>query len=249
MSGHSKWSQIKRQKGVTDARRGQVFTRLGREVTIAARQGGGRTDANFRLRLAIERARAANMPADNIERAIKRATGGGDAAMLEEIVYEGYGPAGVAILVQTVTDNRVRTVADVRNVFAKGGGNLGESGSVAWLFDEKGVITLETNGKDAEELALEVIDAGAEDFEVIDEHTVEVYTRPENLEAVRRTLEGNGLAIGSAEVTLVPQTTVTLDERTALQAVRLLDRLEDLDDVQKVVSNAEFPDSVLASMT
>lgn len=248
MSGHSKWSQIKRQKGVTDARRGQVFTRLAREVTMAARQGGGNLEANFRLRLAIERARASNMPAENIDRAIKRATGEGEATVLEEVVYEGYGPNGVAILVQAVTDNRHRTVADIRNAFTRGGGNLGESGSVAWIFDEKGVITVDSTGKDSEELALTVIDAGAEDFNILDQDTLEVYILPEDLEQVRRALQAQGLTISHAEVTMLPKTTVTLDERAAAQTLRLLDRLEELDDVQKIVSNADFPDEVLAKM-
>ncbi|MBI4497731.1 MAG: YebC/PmpR family DNA-binding transcriptional regulator [Chloroflexi bacterium] len=247
MAGHSKWAQIKRQKGVADQRRGQIFTRLAREITLAARQGGGNPDANFRLRLAVDRARASNMPAENIERAIRRATGEGDAAALEEVSYEGYGPNGIAILVQAVTDNRNRTVAEVRNVFARGGGNLGESGSVAWLFDERGVITVDARGKDPEDLALVAIDAGAEDFK-LDQDTLEVHTRPEDLDAVRSTLAARGLELASAELALVPKTTVSVDERTAAQVLRLLDRLEELDDVQKVYSNADFPEEVLVKL-
>ena len=163
MSGHSKWSQIKRQKGVNDAKRGQVFTRLGREIAMAARESGGDPDANFRLRLAVQRARESNMPADNIDRAIKRGIGGGESGDLDEIVYEGYGPGGGAVIVQVMTDNRNRTVGEVRNVFTKNGGNLGESGSVAWQFEDRGVITVAVNGHDIEELELLAIDAGAVD--------------------------------------------------------------------------------------
>lgn len=250
MSGHSKWAQIKRQKGVADARRGQVFTRLAREITLAAKMGGGPSvDGNFRLRLAVERARASNMPMDNIERAIKRATGEGGSGALEEIVYEGYGPGGTAILVETVTDNRQRTVAEIRNAFNRGGGNMGEAGSVAWVFDQKGSITIELAGKDEDELALQVIDAGAEDFRSDPElGTMEVFTAPEDLEKVRQALEGLGLPAQSAEVLMIAKNTVTLDEKTAQQTLRLLDRLEELDDVQKVYSNADFPDEVLASI-
>ncbi|OGO52143.1 MAG: transcriptional regulator [Chloroflexi bacterium RBG_16_68_14] len=246
MSGHSKWSQIKRQKGATDARRGQLFTKLGREITVAARQGGAGPDANPRLRLAIERARDANMPKDNIERALKRATGEGGAAELAEVVYEGYGPGGIAILVEALTDNRNRTVSDIRNVFARAGGSLGEAGSVAWLFETRGLITLDTSGADPEELALRAMDTSAEDVKV-DSGSVEVYTRPEALEAVRRELSAVEAPVSSAEVAKVPKSTVTVDARRAGQVLRLLDQLDELDDVQRVTCNADFPDEVLAA--
>jgi YebC/PmpR family DNA-binding regulatory protein len=245
MSGHSKWAQIKRQKGVADARRGQLFTKLGREITVVARQGGPDPTANFRLRLAIQRARDNNMPADNIDRAIKRGAGGADAATLSEVNYEGYGPGGAAILAEALTDNRNRTVADVRATLARGGGSLGEAGCVAWLFESRGVVTVPVHDQAADDLAMAAIDAGAEDVKVEDD-AVEVYTRPADLENVRRSLEEAGVAVASAELSMVPKNTVSLGEKEALQTLRLLDRLEELDDIQRVYSNADFPDSVLA---
>ncbi len=239
MSGHSKWSQIKRQKGVADAKRGQVFTKLGREISVAARQGGADTTSNFRLRLAVQRARAENMPAENIDRAIKRATGGGDGASLEEVMYEGYGPGGVAILVDALTDNRNRTISDLRNVFTKSGGNMAEAGAVAWTFDQKGIISLTVEKADPEELALQVIDSGAEDVK-IEEDSIEVHTAPHDLEQVRRSLEEQGITMESSELVMVPKISVFLEEKEALQFLRLVDRLEELDDVQKVYFNADF---------
>lgn len=244
MSGHSRWSQIKRQKGVTDTRRGQLFTKLTREIILVVREGGSNPEANFRLRLAIQRARDNNMPLDNIERAIKRGSGETEAATMAEMVLEGYGPGGAAILVQALSDNRNRTLQDVRNIFSRHGGNLGESGCVAWLFDSKGVITIDTNDLDAEELALNAIDAGAEDVKVENSY-VEIYTKPEELEAVRGVLEQNNLPIASAELSMMPKTTVELEEKAALQTLKLLDRLEELDEVQRVSSNADFSDSIL----
>ena len=246
MSGHSKWSQIKRQKGVTDAKRSQVFTKLGREITVAAKHGGPDPESSPRLRLAIDRARDANMPKDNIERAIQRATGAGRETQLEEILYEGYGPGGIAILVEALTDNRNRAVSDIRNVFARGGGNLGEAGSVAWQFETRGVITLDANGRDPDDLALLAIDSGADDVSV-DAASVEVYTRPESLSDVRQRLTEAEVPVASAEVMKVPKTTVTLDARHAEQVLRLLDKLDELDDVQRVSSNADFPEEVLAA--
>ena len=247
MSGHSKWSQIKRQKGVADDKRGQLFTKLGREVTVAARQGGGDTATNARLRLAIERARDANMPKDNMERAIKRGTGADEgAAALQEVVYEGYGPGGIAILVEALTDNRNRTVSDIRGLFSKAGGSLGEAGSVAWQFELRGLIALDTADADAEELALRAMDSGAEDV-TVDDDSVEVLTRPDQLEAVRRALEEADVAIASAEISQMPKSTIALDARQAGQTLRLLDRLDELDDVQRVSSNADFPEEVLAA--
>jgi len=244
MSGHSKWANIKHAKAATDARRGQVFTKLSREITVAARQGGPNPDSNVRLRLAIEKARENNMPRENIERAIQRATGGGDGGHLEEITYEGYAPGGAAVLLTVVTDNRNRAVSEVRNAFARGGGRLGESGSVAWLFEQKGLITLEVDPAKGEEVALMAIDAGAEDVKV-DKGWLEVYTSHASFERVRRVLAQAGTKIASAELSMVPKTTVPLDERAAEQTLKLLDRLEELDEVQKVYTNGDFPDVVL----
>ena len=244
MSGHSKWSQIKRQKGVADSRRGQLFTKLGREITVAARQGGGDPTSNFRLRLAVQRARDNNMPQDNIERAIKRGSGDQESAALAEVSFEGYGPAGCAILLQALTDNRNRTSADVRSTFTRAGASLGESGCVTWLFEPKGVIAVEASDLDAEELALSAIDAGADDVKV-EEASVEIHTQPQDLEAVREALEAKGVAIASAEVTMVPNSLIKLDEKAALQTLKLLEKLEELDDVQHVFTNADFPQEVV----
>ncbi len=244
MSGHSKWSSIKHQKGVADARRGQLFTKLTREIIIAVREGGGNPEANFRLRLAIQRARDNNMPVDNIERAIKRGSGELEGAILVEMTLEGYGPGGAAILVRAVSDNRNRTLQDVRNIFSRSGGSLGESGCVAWIFDPKGLITVKTADLDAEELVLQAIDAGAEDVKVEGDY-VEIYTKLEELEMVRGALEQKELPIASSEMAIVPKTTVELEEKAALQTLRLLEKLEELDEVQHVSSNADFSDSVL----
>jgi YebC/PmpR family DNA-binding regulatory protein len=244
MGGHSHWSQIKRQKGASDAKRGQLFTKLSREITIAAREGGGDANMNPRLRLAIDKARESNMPADTIKRAVERGTGGGDAAALVEATFEGYGPAGVAIIVQVVTDNRNRAVSGLRTTLTRGGGSLGESGSVAWQFDSVGFIALEVGDGDPEEVALAAIDAGALDVRAEDDR-VEVYTAPTELDKVRRALEEAGLPVAVAELSMLPKNTVALDEKSATQVLRLLDNLEDLEDVQKVFSNGDFPDSVL----
>ena len=244
MSGHSKWAGIKHQKSVTDARRGQLFTKLTREIIVAVREGGSNPEVNFRLRLAIQRARDNNMPLDNIERAIKRGSGETEGAALAEMVLEGYGPSGAAILVQALTDNRNRSLQDVRNIFSRGGGSLGESGCVAWLFDSKGVIIVEINDLDDEELALQAIDAGAEDVKVENGY-VEIYTKPEELEIVRTALEQKNLPITSAELFMAPKATVELEEKAALQTLKLLNKLEELDEVQHVSTNANFPNSVL----
>jgi len=244
MSGHSKWSQIKRQKGVTDSRRGQVFTKLTREIMLVVREGGSNPETNFRLRLAIQKARDQNMPNENIERSIKRGSGEIEGATLAEMVFEGYGPNGVAILVQALTDNRNRTLQEVRNVFSRHSGSMGESGCVAWLFDSKGIITVNTSNLDAEELALSAIDAGAEDVKIEDGY-VEIYTMPEEFEKVRTALAGQNLPVASAEVSMVPKTTVEMEERAALQTLKLLDRLEELDDVNQVTSNADFSDEIV----
>ena len=244
MSGHSKWSTIKRKKGVADDRRGQLFTKLAREIIVAVREGGPNPEANFRLRLVVQKARDNNMPLDNIDRAIKRGSGHAEDVVLVEMVLEGYGPNGVAILVQALSDNRNRTLQDVRNIFTRHGGNLGESGCVAWLFDSRGVITLETNAKDAEELALQAIDTGAEDVKIENKY-IEVYTKPAELEKVREALEQKKMAVNSAEVCMVPKTVVELEEKAALQTLRLLDKLEELDEVQSVSCNADFSDAIL----
>ncbi len=244
MSGHSKWSTIKRQKGVADSKRSQLFTKLGREIDAAVRQGGENPEMNFRLRLIIQKARDHNMPIDNIERAIKRAAGTAEGANLIEASYEGYGPGGVAILLETLSDNRNRTISEVRNVLSRGGGNLGESGSVAWIFEPKGVITVTAGDIDDEELSLFAIDAGAEDIKVMDD-SLEIQTKPEVLEGLRNALEDRKVTIVSAEILMVPNNVVMLDEKAALQALRLLDRLEELDDVQRVFTNADFPDEAL----
>lgn len=246
MSGHSKWHSIKHQKGVADARRGQLFTKLTREIVVAAREGGGNPEVNFRLRLSIQKARDSNMPTDNIERSIKKGTGELEGGSLSEVTLEGYGPNGIAILINALTDNRNRTIQDVRGTFTRHGCSLGESGCVAWLFDSKGVITIKTESIDADELVLSAIDAGAEDVKVENGY-VEVYTVPEELEKVRETLEKNEVEIESSELLMVPKTLVELDDKAAMQALKLLDRLEEIDDVQNVFSNADIPDSVVES--
>lgn len=244
MSGHSKWAQIKRQKGVADARRGQLFTKLGRELSIAAREGGSDPSGNPRLRLAIQRARENNMPMENIERAIKRGSERGEGAALEEILYEGYGPSGAAIMIEALTDNRNRAAAEIRNLFTRAGGSLGESGCVAWMFDKRGVIEINANGIDADAVALEAIDAGAEDVQVQD-GTIEIYTDPAALEAVRQKLESMKVPVTSAEVNMVPKTELSLGEKESLSVLRLIDGLEDLDDVQRVYTNVDFSPEVL----
>jgi YebC/PmpR family DNA-binding regulatory protein len=248
MSGHSKWSTIKRAKGATDAKRGALFTKLARDITLAAQQGGGGDpDMNFRLRLALDKARGSNMPTDSISRAVKRGTGeGGEGAeAFEEIIYEGYGPGGGAILLQAVTTNRNRTAAEVRSTFSRGGGNLGESGCVAWNFETKGVVTVEVNDESrADDLSLIAIDAGADDIK-FEDGVLEVYVAPENLPAVQTALTEEGLTLASSDISLVPKTTIGLAGKAAEQTLKLLDTLEDLSDVQKAYTNADFPPEVL----
>ena len=248
MSGHSKWSTIKRQKGANDARRGAVFTKVAREIAIAARAGGGDPDANYRLRLAMDKARSVNMPADNIKRAIERATGGGDAEQFEEIVYEGYGPGGVAILVEAATDNRNRTAAEVRALFTKAGGQLAGSGAVAWQFEPRGLITIPARGQDPDDVALAAIDAGADDVDTSDNEVVEVYTTPAGLESVRRALDAAGVSVDSAESAMVAKSTITVDEQRARQNLRLVESLEELDDVQRVTANFDIPEELFAEV-
>ncbi|TET51355.1 MAG: YebC/PmpR family DNA-binding transcriptional regulator [Dehalococcoidia bacterium] len=243
MSGHSKWSQIKRQKGVADAKRGQLFTKLAREIIVAVRQGGANLEGNLQLRLAVQKARDNNMPSENIERAIKRGSGEAEGAVLTEIKFEGYGPSGIAVLVETLTDNRNRTVQDVRRLFTRHGGNLGESGCVSWLFETRGVITVESDASDAEEIVLRAIDAGAEDVKT-EKGYVEIYTQPQDLEEVRKAIEEKEHVL-SAEVSMTPKTTVLLEENKAIQTLRFLDQLEELDDVQRVFSNIDFAEATL----
>ena len=253
MSGHSKWSTIKRKKGAADAKRGQLFTKLTREITVSAKEGGGDPEANFRLRLAIQRARTENMPVDNIQRAIQKGTGGGDGdgAHYDEIMYEGYGPNGVAMMVQALTDNRNRTVAEVRSIFTKAGGSLGEAGSVAWMFEPRGLIMVEPKpGQDADELTLSVIDAGAEDVSADEEGQIEVITGFEDLKRVQEALTAQGIQIVTAERTMIPRTTMALDDKDLEQALRLVERLEDLDDVQTVYTNLDMSqaEALMATM-
>jgi YebC/PmpR family DNA-binding regulatory protein len=251
MSGHSKWAQIRRSKGVNDARRGQLFTRLGREIVVAVREGGsGDPNANFRLRMAMQRARDANMPMDNIDRTIKRALGSGEGSQLEEITYEGYGPGGTAMLVQTLTENRNRTVAEVRNAFNRNAGNMGESGSVDWLFENKGVIEVELKGYDPDELSLEALDMGADDVDPVgpDDETLIIYTDPSDVDKVRQALEAQKYNVLKAESTLIPKSRISLtEEKVAYQVMRLVEKLEDLDDVQNVYTNADIPEEFAAS--
>ena len=244
MSGHSKWSSIKHQKGVTDARRGQLFTKLTREIIVVVRQGGSNPESNFRLRLAVQKARDNNMPLENIERAIKRGSGEIEGVTLAEMVLEGYGPGGAAILVQALTDNRNRTLQDIRNIFSRSGGSLGENGCVAWLFDPRGLITVPINDLDAEELELQAIDAGAEDVKVENDY-LEVYTKPEDMEKTRAAMEQQNLTIASSELIMTSKNMVELEEKPALQTLKLLDKLEELDEVQHVTTNADFPENIL----
>ena len=244
MSGHSKWAGIKHKKAAVDARRGQAFTRASREITIAAKEGGGDIDGNFRLRLAVQKAREVNMPADRIQAAIDRGTGAARGDSLEELRYEGYGPAGVAILVDCMTDNRNRTAPAIRHIFSKNGGSLGETNSVAWMFERKGVVSAQFGDHDAEEVELAAIEAGAEDTQV-DGGTIEITTEPSDLEAVRRAVEAAGVTIENAEVTMQPKQTVPVGEDKAAAVLRLLEALEEEDDVQSVHANFDIPADVL----
>ncbi|MBU0493106.1 MAG: YebC/PmpR family DNA-binding transcriptional regulator [Chloroflexi bacterium] len=249
MSGHSKWATIRRSKAANDAKRGQLFTKLGRAITIAAREGGGDPETNFKLRLAVQKARESNMPMDNVERAIQRGAGGGEDDNYEEIMYEGYGPGGLAILIQVATDNRRRTVAEVRSTLTRAGGSLGATGCVAWQFESKGVILLDAQDKDPEELALLAIDAGAEDVDIDDtDGRVEVRTELTLLQIVKDALE-NEAPIISAEVSMIPKTVLALDEKDALRSMRLMEQLEELDDVQDVYTNLDISDELIAQMS
>ena len=247
MSGHSKWSTIKRQKGVNDSKRSAQFTKVAREIAVAARAGGGDPDANYRLRLAIDKARSINMPADNIKRSIEKATGGGEAEQYEEIVYEGYGPGGVAVLVEAATDNRNRTAAEVRSIFTKTGGQLASSGAVAWQFEARGLITVPRGGSDPDDIALAAIDAGAVDVDT-ESDPIEIYTEPADLEGVRKALGAAGINVEDAENAMLAKQTVSLDVDHVRKALRMVDLLEDLDDVQPVTTNVDIPEEVLAEL-
>lgn len=241
MSGHSKWSTIKRKKGAVDAARGKLFTRFIKEITIAARIGGGDADGNPRLRTAVANAKAQNMPKDNIDRAIKKGTGELEGVTYEELVYEGYGPGGVALMIECLTDNKNRTVSEVRFTFGKFNGSMGTANSVAYMFSKNGLITVIKDGTDEEALMEAALEAGAEDIKDV-EDAFEVITDPVDLETVREAVEAAGMQIESAEQALIPSTTVALDNKAAISLMKLLDAMEDLDDVQNVWHNAEFPD-------
>jgi YebC/PmpR family DNA-binding regulatory protein len=245
MSGHSKWSTIKHKKAAMDAKRGKLFTRLAREITIAAREGGGNPDANFGLRLAVDKAKAANMPKENIERAIRRGTGELKGEELTEVMYEGYAPNGVALLVHVLTDNRNRTVADVRRVLTRQGGTLADAGAVAWQFDRKGYIAIAPDGADQDTIFEVAAEAGAEDV-VFGDDLIEVYAELDHFQVVRQALEEAGIRFETAEMAMIPKTTLQLAEKETLQVMGLIDALEELDDVQQVYSNLDISDEVMA---
>ena len=246
MSGHSKWHSIKHKKGALDAKRGKLFTKFIKEITVAARTGGGDPDANARLRKAISDAKAGNMPNDTIDRAIRRGTGEEEGVHYEEITYEGYGPSGVALLIQSMTDNRNRTVAEIRHIFSKNGGNLGESGSVGWMFDKKGYIVVSKSAKPEEELFDIVIEAGADDLRD-DEDNFEIITSPENFESVSAALKSAGIETQVAEIEMVPQNYIKLEGSDARQMLKLMEALEDHDDVQKVSANFDISEADMAA--
>ncbi len=247
MSGHSKWATIKRKKGAADAKRGQMFTKLAREIQFAARQGPD-PNFNFRLRLAVDKAKAENMPKDNIERAIRRGAGlDRDGAQLEEVSYEGYGPSGVAIYMQVVTDNRNRTVSEIRRMLTRGGGSLGESGSVAWLFETKGYITVDMAGRNEDKVFELALESGAEDVQFGDD-TAEIYTLPEDLQTVRQAFVDARYEIESADLTMFPKTSVSLAPTQTLQVMNMVENLEELEDVVKVYSNLEISEEALAQL-
>lgn len=247
MSGHSKWSTIKHKKGAADAKRGKIFTKLIKEITVAARMGGGDPDANPRLRHALSAARAQNMPKDNFERAIKKGTGELEGVNYEEIIYEGYGPGGVAVLVECLTDNRNRTIAEVRHAFGKAGGNVGTDGCVSWMFDKKGLIVVSKDDSDEDTLMEVALDAGAEDIK--DEgDDFEVITEPADFDAVKSAMDEADIKCGVAEITMVPQNLTKVEGNEAESMVKFMEVLDDLDDVQKFYTNADIPDEVFNAM-
>ena len=245
MSGHSKWSTIKRKKAATDAKRGQIFTKLGKELALAAREGGPDLETNFKLRLVVDKAKASNMPKDNIERAIRRGAGLEKGVVLEEITYEGYGPHGVALLILVVTDNRNRAVADIRRWFNRLGGSLGEAGCVAWQFEPKGYVTLAPDDRDPDEIFDLAVEWGADDV-IFGEDLIEIIAAPDDFPVVREALERRGIQLESAEISMVPKTTIELDEKQTFQNMNLISTLEDLDDVQQVYSNLDITDELMS---
>lgn len=244
MAGHSKWSNIKRRKGAVDAKRGKLFTKLAKEIMVSARLGGGDPDGNPRLRLAINAARAQSMPLDNINRAIAKGTGELEGGQMEELVYEGYGPGGVAFIMDVATDNQTRTIAEVRSLFDKLGGGLGKTGTVAFLFDRRGMIRFDAETYKEERVMNAAIEAGAEDVQIEDDQIV-VYTEPNDFLSVRDAIESAGLEPAVAEITMIPSTSVTCDEEIARTTLKLLERLEDHDDIQNVWSNFDIPDAIM----
>ncbi|KJS17369.1 MAG: transcriptional regulator [Peptococcaceae bacterium BRH_c4b] len=240
MSGHSKWATIKRKKAKVDAQRGKLFTRLSKEIILAAKAGGGDPDGNMRLKSAIQRAKEANIPNDNIQRAIMKGTGELGSGNFEEIIYEGYGPGGVAVMLEIMTDNRNRIAGEIRHFFSRYGGNLGETGCVSWMFDKKGLIVIDKEtGADEDDLLLAALEVGAEDMKV-EEDSFEIYIDPDNFEAVRDALAERGFALSEAELTMIPQTSINLADKEADQMLKLMDALEDLDDVQEVYANFDI---------
>jgi len=247
MSGHSKWHSIKHKKAAVDAKRGKAFSRVIKEITVAARMGGGDVTANARLRTAIQNAKSINMPQDNITRAIKKGTGELPGVNYEEVSYEGYGPGGAAIMLDVMTDNKNRTVADIRHIFSKHNGNLGETGCVAWMFKKKGLIILPTEGVNEDQLMEIALDAGAEDISQ-EEDTFEVTTEPDLMETVKEAIEKAGLPVSEASVTMIPQSTVKLEGKQAIQMLKMMESLEDHDDVQNVYANFDIDEDVMNSM-
>ncbi len=248
MAGHNKWSSIKHKKGAADAKRGKIFTKLIKEITVAARMGGGDPDANPRLRQAIIQAKAANMPKDNLERAIKKGTGELEGVNYEEIVYEGYGPGGVAVLVECLTDNKNRSIADVRHIFSKAGGNVGTDGCVAWMFDKKGFISVSKENADEDTLMEVALEAGAEDIKE-ESDTFDIITEPADFEAVKDAVDEAQIEYEVAEITMIPQNLTKVDGKEAEQMIKFMEALDDSDDVQKFYSNADIPDEVFDSIS
>ncbi len=247
MSGHSKWNNIKVRKQAQDQKKAKIFAKLSREIIVAAKEGGGDPDSNNRLRVGIERARAAGMPQDNVKRAIQRGTGDVEGIVYEPAVYEGYGPGGVAIMVHLLTDNRNRVVGELRRIFGRHGGNLGEANCVAWLFDQKGVIIVPREAVPEDTLLEIVLEAGAEDMQA-DDSSYEIRTAPGDLDAIKRAVESAGISYDSAELTMLPQTRVSLEEKQAQQVLRLMDALEDQDDVQQVYANFDIADRIMEAI-
>lgn len=247
MSGHSKWHSIKHKKAAADAKRGKIFTRLIKEISVAARIGGGDMDSNARLRGAVQAAKAANMPLDNIKRAIAKGTGELPGQSYEEVTYEGYGPGGVAVFIEVMTDNRNRTVAEIRHLFAKHGGNLGESGSVAWMFDKKGYLSISSSAAPEEKLLEIVLEAGAEDLQT-DGEWYSIYTPVESFEAVRQAIESAGVSIEESSITMIPQNEIHVEGKTANQMMNLMESLEDHDDIQNVYANFDIDEAEMESI-